>query len=81
MADYEVNVPREILQGLLTEKDVLAKLIEGILNQVLEAQMSEHLKAKPYERSDERQGYRNGSRIRTVGDEGWAFDFNRTAKP
>jgi transposase-like protein len=48
------------------DKEPLAKLIETILNQILEAQMTEHLKAKPHERTEDRQGYRNGSRLRTL---------------
>ena len=39
----------------------MAKLLESVLNQVLEAQATEQLKAEPYERTEERQGYRNGS--------------------
>ena len=37
MANYKANVPKGILPGLLTEKDALAKLIEAVLNQILEA--------------------------------------------
>ena len=50
MANYEVNVPKDILPGLLVEKGALppqraklvggpglASLIEAVLNQVLEA--------------------------------------------
>ncbi|NLN18704.1 MAG: hypothetical protein GX162_05415 [Firmicutes bacterium] len=33
-----------------------------MLNQTLEAQISEHLKARPYECTEERTGYRNGYR-------------------
>ncbi len=45
---------------------VLAKLLEQVLNQVLEAQVSEHLGAERYERTEERQGYRNGVRPRQL---------------
>ncbi|EJY54500.1 transposase mutator type [Alicyclobacillus hesperidum URH17-3-68] len=37
-------------------------LLEKVLNQVLNAQASEQLQAEPYERSEDRQGYRNGTR-------------------
>jgi hypothetical protein len=37
VAHYEVNVPRELLPGLLMDKEPLAKLIETILNQILKA--------------------------------------------
>ena len=37
-----------------------------MLNQVLQAQVTEHLRAQPYERTDERTGYRNGYREREM---------------
>lgn len=66
MAGYEVNVGEDLLPGLLTGKNGLAKLVETVLNQILEAQVTEALGTQPYERSDERQGYRNGHRARTL---------------
>ena len=39
----------------------LAKLLESILDQVLKAQVKEQVSAEPYERTEERQGHRNGS--------------------
>jgi len=41
-------------------QDGLAKLLESVLNQVLEAQATEALGAVRHERTEERQGYRNG---------------------
>ena len=66
MAGYDVNVGRELLPGLLNGEDGLAKLAEAVLNQILEAQVSESLGAERHERSEERQGYRNGYRARTL---------------
>ena len=66
MADYEINVDRDMLPGLPNGPEGLAKLVETVLNQVLEAQMTEHLGAEPHERTTERQGYRNGVRPRTL---------------
>ena len=37
-----------------------------MLNQVLEAQVTEQIGARPYERSEGRKAYRNGSRTRTL---------------
>ena len=37
MAGYEVNVGSELLPGLLNGQDGLAKLVEAVLNQILEA--------------------------------------------
>ncbi len=40
--------------------ETVSSLLECILNQVPEVQVSEQLQAERYERTDERQGYRNG---------------------
>lgn len=57
-----VTVDRDLLQGLFVRDGGLARLVEDILNQILDAQATEQLKAKPYERTEGRQGYRNGYR-------------------
>ncbi|MBO8173273.1 MAG: IS256 family transposase [Bacillaceae bacterium] len=64
MAQYKINVDSEILHQLFlgnSQDSGVAALLESVLNQVLEAQVSEQLGAEPYERTDERQGYRNGT--------------------
>jgi len=66
MAQYQITVDGTTVQGLLTRDDGLARLVEQVVNQILEAQLSEQLKAAPYERTEERQGYRNGHRDRTM---------------
>lgn len=66
MAHYQVTVDGEVLQQLFSRNDGLARLVEQVLNQILEAQVTEQLKAKPYERTEERQGYRNGHRKRPL---------------
>ena len=43
MAEYEISVGTELLPGLLSGQDGLAKLVETVLNQVLEAQVTETL--------------------------------------
>lgn len=40
--------------------------METILNQVLQAQVTEQIQAQPYERNDERLAYRNGTRDRQI---------------
>ena len=49
MTDYNVTVGKELLPELLSGQDGLAKLIESVLNQVLEAQVSDSLGAERYE--------------------------------
>jgi len=65
MAHYELNVSDELVHQLFQgNDDGVARLLEDIVNQVLSAQATEQLRAAPYERTGERQGYRNGYRAR-----------------
>jgi putative transposase len=67
VADYDVTLSQALLPALLSGQDGLAKLLQSALNQVLEAQMTEHLGAERYERTEERGGrYRNGYRERQL---------------
>ena len=66
MTDYNITVDKDLLPELLSSQDGLAKLVEGVLNQILEAQVSESLCADKHQRSDERVGYRNGYRPRQL---------------
>ena len=66
MTQIQLTVDRELVQQLFQSEDGVARLLESVLNQVLEAQVSEQLQAEPYERTQERQGYRNGHRDRTL---------------
>ena len=60
------SVGKDLLPGLLSGQDGLAKLVEGVLNQILDAQVTEALGARWHERTEERVGYRNGTRARTL---------------
>lgn len=66
MAKYDIKLEETDLLGLLSSSEQFKGLVESVLNQVLEAQMSEHLGVEAYERSDTRQGYRNGYRVRRL---------------
>lgn len=50
----------------MSGQDGLAKLVEAVLNQILEAQVTEALGAERHERTEERAGSRNGTRARTL---------------
>jgi putative transposase len=66
MTQYQLTLDSDSLQRLFGGNEQMAHLLEQVLNQVLEAQVSEHLHADPYERSEERQGYRNGYKSRQL---------------
>jgi putative transposase len=53
-------------QALLDESDFLRTLVERTLQQVLDAEMTAHIGAEPYERTESRTGHRNGYRPRTL---------------
>lgn len=64
MAQYQITVNQELLHRLFLSdnKDSgVAALLESVLNQILQAQATEQLEAEPYERTEVRKGYRNGT--------------------
>ena len=61
MATIEIEINDEKIHQLLRGDRGMAVLLEPILNQILQAEMTEHLKAEPGEETDDRQGYRNGT--------------------
>jgi putative transposase len=66
MAQYEVKIDEQDVASLLFKDEGLKKLVEAILNQILKAQMTEHIGAQTYERSQNRKAYRNGHRVRKL---------------
>jgi len=52
--------------GLFSGDGALAKLVEAVVNEILQGQVTEQLGATRYERTEQRAGYRNGSRPRTL---------------
>ena len=47
-------------------EDPIRVLLEGVLQRVLEEEMTAHLGAEPYERTDGRRGHRNGYKPRML---------------
>jgi len=66
MTNYQINLKEDPMKALLCEENGLKTLLEGVVNQILEAQMTEYIGAEAYERSDERKEYRNGYRTREL---------------
>jgi len=63
MTQYNITLSGELFHQLfLGDRDKgVAQLLEDVLNQVLRHQAEEQVQAKSYERTDQRQAYRNGS--------------------
>jgi putative transposase len=59
----DAHMAQEIL---LDDPDFLRGIVERVAQQLLEAEMTEHIGAAPYERSATRSGHRNGYKPRTL---------------
>lgn len=74
MAKKQRMTFEEALQVVLASDgdNPLRQMLEIAFQEALECEMADHLGAKPYERSEDRKGYRNGHRVRilttAVGD-------------
>ena len=67
MAKDHRRLAEEVAQGiLLDDPGFLKEIVERVLQELLEAEMTEHVGAAPYERSTERKGHRNGHKPRTL---------------
>ena len=61
------KVSAQLAQGiLLDDPGFLGQVVERVLQEILEAEMTEHIGAAPYERSATRTGHRNGYKPRTL---------------
>jgi putative transposase len=67
MAKDHRRMAEEVAQGILLDDPGFLKEIVGrVLQELLEAEMTEHLGAAPYERGDGRTGHRNGHKPKAV---------------
>jgi putative transposase len=67
MASDHRKVSEQLAQEILLEDpNFLRELVERVLQEMLEAEMTEHIGAAPYERSATRIGHRNGYKPRTL---------------
>ncbi|MBA3472086.1 MAG: IS256 family transposase [Rubrobacter sp.] len=67
MARDHRKVDAELVQeALLDDTGFLRQIVERVLQELLEAEMSEHIGAAPYERAEGRTGHRNGHKPRTL---------------
>ncbi len=67
MAKDHRRVAEEVAQGvLLDDPGFLHEIVERVVQELLEAQMTEHIGAAPYERGAGRTGHRNGYKPRAL---------------
>ena len=51
----------QLQSALINDRDFLKELTTSFLQNIVEEQFSEHIGASPYERNQDRSGYRNVS--------------------
>ncbi len=66
MADIQFTISEEKIQAMLFGERGMEVLTEELFNQLLQAEMTEHLGASPGEQTKKRRGYRNGSYKRSL---------------
>lgn len=67
MAQLEdMRLPAAAREALVDDPNFLRELVEAALNRFRDAEITEHLQAGRYERSEGRSGYRNGYRSRQL---------------
>ena len=71
MAHRNRKVGEEMVQGtlLLDDPGFLREIVGRVLQEMLEAEMAEHVGAAPYERSEGRKGHRNSHKLRLVSSD------------
>jgi putative transposase len=63
----DFTLPAEILEQVQAQGlDILPELIRIVINAAMQAERSAHLQAGPYQHSEERQGYANGFKPKTM---------------
>jgi transposase-like protein len=64
--DHRRPVEEVVQEVLLDDPGFLKEIVERMLQQLLEAEMTEHIGAAPYERVEGHTGHRNGHRPRAL---------------
>jgi putative transposase len=64
--DHRKSVEEVAQEALLDDPGFLREIVEGVLQELLETEMTEHIGAALYERSEGRRGHRNGHKPRML---------------
>jgi putative transposase len=64
--DYRRPDVRMAQEALLDDPDFLREIAQKVIQEILEAEMTEHIGAALHERTDARKGHRNGHKPRTL---------------
>ena len=64
--DHRRTDVQMVQEVLLDNPGFLAEVLQRVLQEILEAEMTEHVGAAPYERTAGRKGHRNGHKPRAL---------------
>jgi transposase-like protein len=56
-----------LLQEVFSDREGLRRFLAALINEAMQAELTEHLQADRHERTEERRGYRNGFKARSFG--------------
>ena len=74
---YDCTLPSELLEQVAEQGlDYLPELIRIVINTAMRAERQKYLGVSPYVRSNERQGYSNGFKPKTVNTRIAPITFN-----
>jgi putative transposase len=66
MAKQSIELESGMVQTMFSEPGMLAQVVKAVVESVMQAEVASHLGAERHERNPVRQGYRNGSKPRTI---------------
>jgi transposase-like protein len=66
MAEGNGDVVGQLLQEVFAERDGLKRLLEVLVNTTMQVEAGRHVGAGPHQRTEDRKGYRNGSKPRRL---------------
>ena len=66
MANSDSDVMERLLQEVFSTSEGAKRVLEHLLNQAMQVEAAEHVGAARHERSEDRRGYRNGWKPRTL---------------
>ena len=67
MANGNDDVLVDDLQALFRDRDGMKLFLQELVNRAMSAEVSDHLQAQQYQRTDSRRGHRNGKKPRRFG--------------
>lgn len=66
MAKSNSDIIGQLLQEVFADRDGLKQVLEVLVNQAMQSEVTQHLAADQYQRTDQRRGYRNGMKPRQI---------------